>query len=143
MKRWFDTIQAAPAVVKGYAVMDETRKKRKPMDDKTRAIYFGQTAGDGSARTGERRAQRRSRHKRSAGSSRRRAPSCRRSTSPRPTSATPMRSAVRTLGIHVLGGGLRIAARIQNVVFAATLAWVAANRARHGQDTSPISALSR
>lgn len=25
-------------------VMDETRKNRKPMDDKTRAIYFGQSA---------------------------------------------------------------------------------------------------
>ncbi len=44
MKRWFDPIQARPAVVKGYAVMEETRKNRKPVDDKTRAIYFGQTA---------------------------------------------------------------------------------------------------
>jgi GSH-dependent disulfide-bond oxidoreductase len=44
MKRWFETIQARPAVAKGYAVMEETRKNRQPMDDKTRAIYFGQTA---------------------------------------------------------------------------------------------------
>jgi len=44
MKRWFDTIQARPAVVKGYAVMEETRKNRRPMDDKTHALYFGQTA---------------------------------------------------------------------------------------------------
>jgi GST-like protein len=36
MKRWFDTIQARPAVVRGYAVMEETRKNRKPIDDKTR-----------------------------------------------------------------------------------------------------------
>jgi GSH-dependent disulfide-bond oxidoreductase len=26
MKRWFDTIQARPAVVRGYAVMEETRR---------------------------------------------------------------------------------------------------------------------
>jgi hypothetical protein len=31
-------------VVKDYAVMEETRKNRKPIDGKTRAIYFGQTA---------------------------------------------------------------------------------------------------
>jgi hypothetical protein len=36
MKRWFDTIQARPAVVSGYAVMEETRKNRRPVDDKTR-----------------------------------------------------------------------------------------------------------
>jgi GST-like protein len=36
MNRWFDTIQAWPAVVRGYAVMEETRKNRKPIDDKTR-----------------------------------------------------------------------------------------------------------
>jgi hypothetical protein len=34
MERWFDI----------YAMMAETRKNRKPMDDKTRAIYFDQTA---------------------------------------------------------------------------------------------------
>ena len=44
MKRWFEAIQARPAVVKGYAVMEDVRKNRKPMDDATRAIYFGQTA---------------------------------------------------------------------------------------------------
>jgi hypothetical protein len=36
MKRWFDTIRARPAVVRGYAVMEETRMNRKPIDDKTR-----------------------------------------------------------------------------------------------------------
>jgi len=44
MQRWFAAIQARPAVVKGYAVLEDIRKNRKPMDDKTRAIYFGQTA---------------------------------------------------------------------------------------------------
>jgi hypothetical protein len=36
MKRWFDTIQARPAVVSGCAGMEETRKNRRPADDKTR-----------------------------------------------------------------------------------------------------------
>jgi GST-like protein len=36
MKRWFDTIRARPAVVRGYAVMEETRMNRKPIDDKAR-----------------------------------------------------------------------------------------------------------
>jgi GST-like protein len=36
MKRWFDTIRARPAVERGYAVMEETRKNRKRIDDKTR-----------------------------------------------------------------------------------------------------------
>ena len=44
MKRWFETIRARPAVERGYAVLEDIRKNRKPMDDKTRAIYFGQTA---------------------------------------------------------------------------------------------------
>jgi hypothetical protein len=44
IKRWFNAIQARPAVTKGYAVMEDERKSRKPMDDKTRAMYFGQTA---------------------------------------------------------------------------------------------------
>jgi GST-like protein len=35
IKRWFGTIQARPAVVRGYAVMEETRKNRTPIDDKT------------------------------------------------------------------------------------------------------------
>jgi hypothetical protein len=33
MKRWFDSIQARPAVVKVNPVMDETRKNSRPMDD--------------------------------------------------------------------------------------------------------------
>jgi hypothetical protein len=32
----FDTIRARPAVVRGYAVMEETRKNRKPVEGKTR-----------------------------------------------------------------------------------------------------------
>ncbi len=36
MKRWFDTIRARPAVVRGYAVMEETRKNRKPVEEKAR-----------------------------------------------------------------------------------------------------------
>jgi GSH-dependent disulfide-bond oxidoreductase len=35
IKRCFGTIQARPAVVRGYAVMEETRKNRTPIDDKT------------------------------------------------------------------------------------------------------------
>jgi hypothetical protein len=41
MKRWFETIQARPAAMKGYTVMEETRKTRRPMDDETRAMCFG------------------------------------------------------------------------------------------------------
>jgi len=44
LKRWHETIRARPAVERGYAVLEDIRKNRKPMDDKTRAIYFGQTA---------------------------------------------------------------------------------------------------
>jgi GSH-dependent disulfide-bond oxidoreductase len=51
MKRWFDTIGARPAVARGYAVMEETRKNRRPMDDKTRAMFFGQTAATVTAAT--------------------------------------------------------------------------------------------
>jgi GST-like protein len=36
MKRWFDTIRARPAVVRGCAVMQETRKNRKPVEEKAR-----------------------------------------------------------------------------------------------------------
>jgi len=36
MKRWFDTIRARPAVVRGCAVMEEMRKNRKPVEEKAR-----------------------------------------------------------------------------------------------------------
>ena len=36
MKRCSDTIRSWPAVVGGYALMEETRKNRKLTDDKTR-----------------------------------------------------------------------------------------------------------
>jgi glutathione S-transferase len=36
MNRWFDTIRSWPAVVRGYALMEETRKNRKLTGDKTR-----------------------------------------------------------------------------------------------------------
>ena len=44
LKRWFDAIRARPAVEKGYAVMEDTRRNGKPIDDKARAMFFGQTA---------------------------------------------------------------------------------------------------
>ena len=44
IKRWFDAVAARPAAIKGYAVMDETRRNRKLFDEKTRAMFFGQTA---------------------------------------------------------------------------------------------------
>ena len=44
MKRWFNTVRVRPAVMRGYAVMEARRRDQRPMDDKTRALYFGQTA---------------------------------------------------------------------------------------------------
>ena len=35
----------------GYTVMEATRKTRRPVDDKTRAMFFGQTAAMVTAAT--------------------------------------------------------------------------------------------
>jgi hypothetical protein len=67
MKVWFEPSQAPPAVVKGYAMMAETHKNRKPMDDKACVIYFGQSEHKLRPATFG--------HKHSAGSNRRRVPS--------------------------------------------------------------------
>lgn len=40
LKRWFETLRARPAVQRGFAVGSELRNA--PMDDKARAILFGQ-----------------------------------------------------------------------------------------------------
>jgi len=42
VKRWFDAINARPAVVRGLAVLAE-RRKEGPMNDKTRENLFGAT----------------------------------------------------------------------------------------------------
>ena len=43
MKLWFETNPPRSTVVKGYAVMEETCKTRRSMDDETRAMLFDQT----------------------------------------------------------------------------------------------------
>ena len=42
LKRWFETIQARPAVQRGFAVGEEWRDR--PMDDEAKKVLFGQRA---------------------------------------------------------------------------------------------------
>ena len=44
LKRWFETIQARPAVQRAYQVAQEINE-RPVVSDASRSILFGQTAG--------------------------------------------------------------------------------------------------
>jgi GST-like protein len=42
VKRWFDAIDARPAVVKGLKLLED-RRRVGPMDDKQKEVLFGAT----------------------------------------------------------------------------------------------------